>query len=366
MKIGLVGPTHPYKGGIAQHTTALAHRLEAMGHDVRVISWERQYPVLLYPGQQTVDRPELPEPQHVDRLLAWNRPDSWWRAGRRLRRVDLVILVHVIPAQALAYRALLAGVGRGRPPVVALCHNVLPHERGRFDARLVRMLFSQVDRLLVHAEAEAQRAVGLTDVPVSVADLPPHAPVSAGRFAPLPGVHRRVLFFGLVREYKGVDLLVRAIARGPDGISLRVAGEFWGNQLSELTKLRRELGITDRVELRSGYVSADDVPALFRDVDVQVLPYRTASASQGVLTAFRLGVPVIATRVGNLADRVAVGVNGLVVEPDSVESLAAALEDFYRPGVPERMREGVRPVDDGDLWERYLEALLESFDRGIS
>jgi hypothetical protein len=177
------------------------------------------------------------------------------------------------------------------------------------------------------------------------------------RRAPLPGTHHRLLFFGLVRPYKGLDVLLRALARGTKDVHLRAAGEFWGGPQA-MADLCRELGIADRVELRDGYIAADEVPTLFADVDALVLPYRTATGSQAVWTGFEFGVPVLATRAGHLADDVRDGVDGLVVEADDVDSLAAALSRFYRDGTAERMRAEVRPVDPEPYWNRYLDALL--------
>ena len=176
------------------------------------------------------------------------------------------------------------------------------------------------------------------------------------RPTPLVGMHRRLIFFGLVRPYKGLDVLLRALAAGPSDVRLRVVGEFWGG--TDATEaLCSELGIIDRVELRDGYVAAEEVPVLFSDVDALVLPYRNATGSQGVWTGFEFGVPVIATRAGHLADDIRDGVDGLVAEPDDVESLAGALTSFYTARVAETMRDAVMPVDPNPYWDRYLHAL---------
>src|SRR5690606_25923625 len=120
-----------------------------------------------------------------------------------------------------------------------------------------------------------------------------------------------------------------------------------------------ELGLSDRVELRPGYVDAEDVPALFGDVDALVLPYRSATSSVNADIAFQYGVPVVVTRAGALADRVRDGVDGLVCEPGSVEALAGALRRLYEePGLIAELRAGVRPPDHGEKWRRYVETLL--------
>ncbi|GGO75843.1 glycosyltransferase family 4 protein [Nonomuraea cavernae] len=351
MRIAIVGPTYPYKGGGAQHTTELAHRLAALGHDVVIESWRAQYPSFLYPGQQTISAPEgTPYPATL-RELDWRRPDGWFAAGRRLRSADLVVLAVLSPVQVPAYLGILAGLRRGAR-TVALCHNVLPHERKPYDRPLMKALLKRVDGVLAHSEQQAALARELTSRPVSVAGLPPHLPSTHA--TPGTGVHHRLLFFGIVRPYKGLDLLLRAL---PEGVGLTVAGEFWGG-LDGTKALVDELGLADRVELRPGYVAAEDVPELFARADALVLPYRQATASQNVWLGYEHGVPVIATRVGALADHVTDGVDGLLVEPGDVGALRQAIERFYASGEPERLRSGVKAVDPEPFWSAYTGALL--------
>jgi glycosyltransferase involved in cell wall biosynthesis len=351
VRIAIVGPTYPYKGGGAQHTTELAHRLSGLGHDVVIESWRAQYPSFLYPGQQTIGAPEgVPYPK-VLRELDWRRPDGWLAAGRRLRAADLVVLAVLSPVQVPPYLAVMAGL-RGRARTVALCHNVLPHERKPYDRPLMKALLKRAGVVLTHSEQQAALARELTRRPVRVAPLPPHLPSTHAERS--DQVHRRLLFFGIVRPYKGLDLLLRAL---PEGVSLTVAGEFWGG-LDETRALIAELGLGDRVELRPGYVPADEVPGLFARADALVLPYRSATASQNVWLAHEHGVPVIATRVGALADHVTDGVDGLLVEPGSVEALREAIERFYVSGEPERLRSGVKAVDPDPFWATYTATLL--------
>lgn len=356
MYIAVVGPTHPIKGGVSQHTTVLAKRLAADGHDVEIVSWLRQYPQRLYPGQQIVEEPEFDPFEPTLRLLSWNRPDSWVRAARRIRRADVVIFAHITPVQVPPYWSMMkARRGSGRH--VVICHNVLPHERVWMDRRLVSALLGRSDLVVVHSEREGAQARSLTRARVVAAQMPPHLPDGFVQRTPLPGEHRRLLFFGLVRPYKGLDVLLRALAQGPGDVRLRVAGEFWGG-LRTTQVLCDELGISDRVELHDRYVEAHEVPSLFADVDALVLPYRNATGSQAVWTAFQFGVPAIATQAGHFPDDVREGVDGLLVEPDDVPALAKALHRFYEPGTPERLRSNVRPVDPAPYWDEYLHALL--------
>lgn len=363
MRIAIVGPAFPYKGGGAHHTTELAHRLGAQGHEVTLESWKAQYPSFLYPGEQTISTPEgvpFPGTRHA---LAWYRPDGWFRTGRRLRSQDIVVFVVLSPVQVPAYLGMAYGLGRkgGGPRLVVLCHNVLPHERKPYDVPLMRRLLRRADTALVHSAQQAQLARDLAPgTRVRTAVLPAHLPTPPGGTpVVVPGAEpaNHLLFFGMVRPYKGLDVLLRALAR-LDAVTLTVAGEFWGG-VDETRTLISSLGLDERVELRPGYVPADEVPKLFADADALVLPYRTATASQNVFMAYEHGVPVIATRAGTLADHVREGVDGVVCEPDDLDSLTDALKRFYTQGEPARLRAGVKPIDAEPHWAAYLEQLLD-------
>jgi glycosyltransferase involved in cell wall biosynthesis len=360
LKIAIVGPAHPYKGGLAQHATALAHRLAAAGHEVLLQSWSAQYPRVLYPGQLTVEIPEVELFPATERTLAWYRPDSWWRAGRRLARekYDAVVLLVHTPIQVPAYLTLARAAKAGGCTVVALLHNVLPHEQRRFDKQLMSALLRRADALVVHSGEQANLAATLASTPAYVAPLALHLPHGAPVADSAPGGRRnRLLFFGIVRRYKGVDVLIEALAQAdvPD-VGLTVAGEIWEGR-DELLRLISDLGLAGRVTLTEGYVPTDEVPRLFAEADALVLPYRSATASQNTLIAFEFGIPVIATRAGALADAVTDGVNGLLCEPGDVSGLKEAIRRLYQPGELELLRSGVTSPDSGPAWDGYVAAV---------
>jgi glycosyltransferase involved in cell wall biosynthesis len=382
VRIALIGPAHPYKGGGARHTTELAGRLAAAGHDVVIESWRAQYPRRLYPGQQLLDAPEGEPYPRTYRRLRWYRPDGWFAAGRRLRSADLVVFALLTPLQVPAYLTILAGLsagfGRRRPRTVVICHNVLPHERRPGDVALTAALLSHADTVLVHSPGQAAQARELAPgVPVITARMPPHLPTAPENHknraersllpAPAPppppaagqvtGWPCRLLFFGIVRPYKGLDVLLHALARAPAHLTLTVAGEFWGGT-GETEKLIAELGLAGRVRLRPGYLPASEIPALFAAADALVLPYREATASQNALLAFSHGVPVITTTAGALADSVRDGVDGLTCAPGDTEDLLRALEAISVPGTLSKLRSEIRVVDPEPCWAAYLQALL--------
>jgi glycosyltransferase involved in cell wall biosynthesis len=363
MKVAIVGPAHPYKGGPAQHATTLAHRLAAAGPEVLLLSWKAQYPKVLYRGQLTVATPEVELFPATERSLAWYRPDGWWRAGRRLihEKYEAVVLFTYTPVQVPAYLTLARSAKAGGCTIVALVNNVLPHERRRFDKHLMSALLRRADSLVVHSGEQADLAATLAATPAHVAVLPPHLPHGEIAVdASAPDRRNRLLFFGIVRPYKGVDVLIQALARAdvPD-VSLTVAGEIWEGR-DELLRSISDLGLTGRVTLTEGYVPAAELPQLFGAADALVLPYRSATASQNALIAFEFGIPVVATRAGALADAVTDGINGLTCEPGDVCGLAQAITRLYQPGELERLRGGVTPPDHGQAWDDYVAAVEQA------
>jgi glycosyltransferase involved in cell wall biosynthesis len=290
----------------------------------------------------------------------------------------------------------MARLGR-KSRTAVICHNVLPHERRPGDVPLTRALLARADTVITHSAAQAAQARELArSATVRTVAMPPHLPgknhgaervgLSAPAPTPPPGPAKppaqasppapaepsaqasppapaepsaptRLLFFGIVRPYKGLDVLLRALAQAPAHVTLTVAGEFWADS-TEMDNLIAGLGLRDRVTLRPGYVPADEIPALFGAADALVLPYRAATASQNALLAFSHGVPVITTTAGALAEPVRDGVDGLTCAPGDTEDLLRVLKEFSDPQVARRLRVGIPAVDPDRGWDGYLRVLL--------
>ncbi|HEY7717849.1 MAG TPA: glycosyltransferase family 4 protein [Pedococcus sp.] len=365
LRVAVVGPTHPYKGGVAAHTTTLAHELAEAGHDVTLVSWSHLYPSRLYPGEQAVPggAPDVePFPRTV-RALSWARPDTWVRTGRRLRGFDAVVVVHVIPAVVPAHLALLRAAGVGRkgggvsrqrgPRTVVIAHNVLPHETHVGDRELMRSFLERVDAVLVHSTAQARLAHDLGAPRVSVADLPPHLPGGDPVERPEHDGPPRLLALGIVREYKGVDVLMRALAEVP-GPTLTVAGEMWGEAGEAVKALAGDPRLRGRVEVHGGYVPADRLAPLLAHHDVLALTYRSATASQNALLGQRHGLAVLASDVGTFGTQVRDGVDGLLVPPGDHDALVKALQRLAEPGCAASLRAQVRDPDLSGPWATYV------------
>jgi glycosyltransferase involved in cell wall biosynthesis len=323
VRILYVGPLPPLPGGISQHGAQLIRALTAEAHDVRAISWHAQYPRTLYRGER-VDPHAAPFPG-AERLLAWYDPRSWRRAGRAARAADLLVLPWVTPLQAPAYRVML---GAARPaPAVAIVHNPIPHEQRPFDRVLTRTVLRRLRGAVVHAETSlatlSRVAPGL---PAAAVPHPPNLEIAATDLPPAPPY--RLLFFGLVRPYKGLDIALEALAelaRRGVPVELLVTGEFW----EPVQTYRRQLdalGLGGRVELRPGYVRDEEVGGLLAATHLVVAPYRHATQSGIVPIAGRAGRAVVATAVGGLAEQVVDGVNGTLAPPSDAHALATAIE----------------------------------------
>jgi D-inositol-3-phosphate glycosyltransferase len=359
----IVGPTFPFKGGIAQHTTELAHRLSSRSIDVTIESWDRQYPNRLYPGVQQIDEPECRPFEAVERRLSWNRPDSWVSTGRRLgQSADVIVFVVTTPFQIPSFAALLWSLRRearrkrrAKPVAIAIVHNVLPHESRRLDVPMTSRFLRSVDGAVVHSEAEAEQARLLGGSHVVTSGLPFffHGPLPIERDT---NVFNKLAFVGFVRPYKGLDVLLHALQRSKSRPELEVRGEFWQDSTS-YTKLADELGLTDRCRFVAEYATSTDLAGTIDSSDALVLPYRSGTGSQLPRIAFSRGVPVLATSVGDLPTQIRDGVDGLLCAPGDPDSLAEAIDELYAEGTLTGLRRNVRAPDVDREWEEYLNAL---------
>ncbi len=358
--VTIIGPVPPFKGGIAQHTAHLAEALQGVGIDTHIETWAAQYPRFLYPGEQYVPRPDriafsdLP----VKTALRWFDPVSWVRCGWRCRPRSRVVFTLVVPVQVVPFLVIrvVAGVRRNRARFVVVAHNVLPHEPRMGDRFLVSMFLRFTDGLVVHSGAEAEVARSLAADNVDIEPLPPHPPTSHRADRRGDPVTKTLLFFGLIRPYKGLDDLLDALVL-VDDVRLMVCGELWGER-GLLVEAIAERGLTDRIELRTSYVADEEVPAVFAACDALVLPYRSGTGSQNVLLGHQLGVPVIATDVAGFGQQIIDGVTGFVCPPGDPSALAATIRSLYAGDRLAKLRSAVADAPaPSTTWQSYLATL---------
>lgn len=344
MRLTVLGPGFPFRGGIARTTTELVRALDELGNDVRFLTPSRQYPAWLYPGGSDLDPAACPALDCAKAVLDPFDPFAW-RAARRAAGVgdpDAWILPYWTWAWAGLWRFLLRD--QHRPPVVAVVHNPVDHDAHFLHRIAARGVLGQCQGLFTHARVLARDLEqAYPNLPIGYHRLPATRSFdqpdlsSARRALDLPEDRRVALFLGLIRPYKGVDLLVEAAARLPvesDWLVL-IAGEPWGGLGERLTAQVDELGLEDRVRLDLRWIPEDEVPVLLAAADLLVLPYRRGSQSAMAPMALAHGVPVVSTAVGGVPEVVCDGVNGVIVPPGDPAAITAALEGLDRPRLTE-------------------------------
>ena len=362
MRLAIVGPLHPLRGGIALHGAEMAVAARAAGHDVRVLSYARLYPAIAFPGRTQLDPDPEPEAlRPIDRaaLLDSCAPWTWARAAQWLAewRPDVVVLQRWHPFFAPALATIARRLRRRGVRVVWMVHNALPHEGSPLLWRpLAKLGYVAGDVCLTHAGSELRALTGL-GVRASVRHVPHPAPAAMTIARASEGDARRTLgladgevlflFTGYVREYKGVDVLLDALARlEPAGPPWRavVAGEWYVDR-STADRQVAASPLAGRVRIDDRYLPVADVARYLAAATVVVLPYRSGTQSGVVPLAYAHGRGVVTSRVGGLAEAVRDGETGLLVPPDDAVALAAALE---------RVRRGQRfsPRAIADMHER--------------
>lgn len=345
----MIAQTKPDVAGAAEFNTEMVAALSDYA-EVELIGWRRLYPPV-------PRRKQTSSPAPMDcatRWLSWTDPRTWRTAIHQIERFvpDALVLPWLHPVMAPPYRYLLRHVPPGVSRIV-VCHNVIPHEHAPFDAWLTRSALKHADVLLTHAPQQRQEllALGLDERRICEAYHPRFRPAPrAARTDPRRDGELRLLFFGAVRPYKGVEDAIRAMAQLDRSVQARlvVAGRFWDGSAG-LAELVHRLGVADRVQLRDGYVLDEEVGQLFDWSDAAILPYRSATQSGVVQLAFAHRRPVIATTVGGLPSAIRDGVDGILCPPEDPAALAEAIQRMAA-----RHDELQRQVD-ADPWEHSFD-----------
>ncbi|MBD5483921.1 MAG: glycosyltransferase [Lachnospiraceae bacterium] len=371
-KIVLIGPVYPYKGGIS-HYTGLMYRELAKRHDVEMISYKMQYPKVLFHKEQRDYDNDSFKIADAEYMLHTANPFNIIRTARHIRRQrpDLVMIQWWHPYFAPCYFLLTHFMGRQK--IVFICHNVFPHERFPMDRYLTKLALKRGDHYIVHAREEAGELEKIKENPDYV--VTPHPTYNAFRFEGMSKAQARerlhvkqdehvLLFFGYVREYKGLKYLLQAmsaILREDSKVRLLVVGEF-GSDREDYQALIDESGVGGHVNVVDSYTPDREVEKYFAAADLVVLPYISATQSGIVQIAYGFTKPVIVTEVGGLPDVVEDGRTGYVVEPKKPEAIAEAVIKFFREDQAERMSGNIEKEAYRFSWERMGD-VIEGFMR---
>ncbi|MCM2313968.1 MAG: glycosyltransferase [Thermoanaerobaculia bacterium] len=373
MKLAVVGPVYPYRAGIAYCTTRLAEEL-AKSHDVAIHSFSRQFPRLFYPGGDDRDPTLEPKtPRGARFAIDVVNPFTWIREGLRLRRErpDAVIFTWWVWVWAMPYlvmRALLPATTR----VVYQCHNITDKEPSSWKSWLTTRALASADLLVIHAKSEAdeaRRRLGDRATPrIEEIFLPVHEmgnevpPREAARRAlGIDGSRPVALFFGHVRPFKALDVVLDAWPLLVSDVLLLVAGEAWYGGEEGYREQAKRLGLDPRrVRFDFRFIPDSEIATWFAAADVVLAPYRHEAQSGVVLTSFHFGRPVIATRVGGMPEIVENGANGLLIETESPAALAAGLERFFSSCDRGAMERAAAAAARRYSWHEFAARLMQA------
>lgn len=338
LKIAIVGPAHPYRGGLASIMQTMAREFQQRGYRVDMHTFTVQYPSLLFPGKsQTVDTP-APSDLNIRRSVSTINPLSWWRVGRELQRgdYDIVLMKYWTPFMAPCF-GTIARLARKNPRTKVICQidNVEPHEHHIVDKPLNRYFLRSIDGFIYMSEQVHRELVEYTSAPALFSPHPMFENFGqrverkeACERLGLDASQRYAMFFGLIRDYKGLDVLIEAWSDfRRAGHKLIIAGEFYASR-DKYINLIKQHGLEGDIILHDFFVPDHNVRYYFSAADCVVLPYRSATQSGVTQICYNFCTPVIVTRVGGLAEIVPDGRVGYVCDP-SKEGVLKALEDIY-------------------------------------
>ncbi len=371
MKIVIVSPAYPYRGGIAGFTGQLFDEL-IKEHEVDVINYKRQYPAVFFPGKTQFEENIVEKRVTGERIIDSVNPFSWIKAGRLIKRKnpDLLILVHWMPFFGPCLGTISRAAGKDIKKI-SICHNIIPHENKPGDKVFTRWFLNSVDNYILLSKAVMNDLLSLKkNVNYSLLFHPVYN--TYGELVKKEEARKEIdvtaknvlLFFGLIRDYKGLDVLIRAAAllKVKLEFTLIVAGEFYSKK-EKYISLAQNLKISDRIIFHDKYIPDEEVRYYFSASDVVVLPYKSATQSGIAGIAQNFNKPVIASDAGGLAEEIEGGVNGLLFEKGNHIELAEAIEKFYKEELEEPFTKNIRDESEKYSWKRFVAGMMELINK---
>jgi glycosyltransferase involved in cell wall biosynthesis len=375
MKITLLGPAHPYRGGIAEFSNRLALQLTGEGHNVDICTFKLQYPRFLFPGKTQYTDSVPPKNIRIRRLVNSVNPFNWIITGFRIRRErpDILLIRYWLPFMAPCLGTIARIARRNRyqfTKVICIFDNVIPHEKRACDKLFTRYFVRSIDGAVVMSQTVFDELHHFRkSFPVV---LNPHPLFDnygdkinkdhALKQLNLDPEYSYLLFFGFIRAYKGLDLLLEALSDERlrnRKLKLIVAGEFYEEKDSYF-ELVRKYKIENDVIIHNRFIDNNEVPLFFSAADLVVQPYKSATQSGVTQIAFHYDTPMLVTDVGGLREVVTDMVSGYVVNPDPDE-IAGALNDYFDNNRKESFKKGVREGKERFSWNNMTAAITEVF-----
>ncbi|MCD7746077.1 MAG: glycosyltransferase family 4 protein [Lachnospiraceae bacterium] len=367
-EIVMIGPVYPYKGGIAHYTALLCRALRNKYH-VEMISYKMQYPKILFKKEQKDFSNDAFKLENTEYLIHTANPFNCIAVARKIRKKkpDLVIVQWWHPYFAPCYWIMEKVLGK-KTKILFVCHNVFPHERFPMDKALTRLVLKNGDCFITQSGMDSDDLQTIkrdarycqTVHPTYNAFKLKNLTKSEGRdLLSIASEEKILLFFGFVREYKGLSHIIKAlpeIVEKVPGARLFIVGDFDGDKEKYLQMIQ-ENQVEKNVSIFDGYIPDNEVEKFFAACDLVVLPYESATQSGIVQIAYGFEKPVVVTNVGGLPEVVEDGKTGYVVEPRNEGQLADAVVRFFNEKKADGFQENIQKEAYRYSWDRMVEVV---------
>lgn len=380
-KIALVGPAYPFRGGIAQFSAVLYQKLIQRNHQCLFVSFRKQFPKLLFPGTTQFDPSEERIPVDSIRIFKPLNPISWWRSARVIRsfQPNVVVFNWWMPFFGPGFGSVSRLIARKTDiKILYIVHNAIPHESRPGDKQFTNWAFRPVRYFIapsdtVHKDMR-EMCPDLDDSRLRMVPHPVYDCYDQKRWTQdsarkdLSITESRILlFFGIIRRYKGVRNLIKTVPllreKFQDDFKLLIVGEFYEGR-EDVLQLIKELNVSDRILLVDRYVPNEEVEKYFRAADVGILPYESATQSGIIQIAHDFGLPVITTNVGGLPEVVHHETTGFLVPPSDPKALADAVFRYYDGEWATRFRTALEQEKSQYSWNPLIQAIEEAAGPG--
>jgi glycosyltransferase involved in cell wall biosynthesis len=372
MKIIIIGPAYPYRGGIADTNESLCRALTARGDEASIITFQLQYPESLFPGKTQYSTGKKPDDLSITRMINSINPFNWIVTARKINKMapDIVVFRYWVPFLSPAL-GTIARLLKKNIVKIALCDNVIPHEHFAGSNLLTSYFINKFDGFITLSKAVLNELEQFTEKPRIYFPHPINDnlgekldKIRAREFLNLDAGGKYILFFGLVRKYKGLDLLLKAM--GEDAIKklnvkLIVAGEFYDSP-GYYYDIIDEYGIGGNVIIRNEFIPASEIKYYFSAADLVTQTYHTASQSGVTQIAYNFDCPILVTDVGGLSETVLHNKTGYVVSKEPRE-IAKYIVDFFENKRGVLFSENIKAEKSKYSWSAFAGALMELYKK---
>lgn len=372
-KVFIIGPAFPLRGGLASFDELFCEALNKEGHQCEIISYSLQYPNFLFPGStQYHVNGTAPKNITIHTLINSVNPLSWFKTASFIKKQkpDFIIFRFWIPFMGPALGTIARLVKKQNIKVLAITDNVIPHEKRLGDKQLASYFIKGCDAFVTMSKAVMNDLEKFTNTSHKKYLLHPlytafgdKIPKQEARLKlNLKQDDRVILFFGLIRKYKGLDLLIEAFSllKANPHNKLLIAGEFYEDK-QPYFDLISKYKLEEQIILLNQFIPNDDVKYYFSAADIVALPYRSATQSGVTQVSFHFEVPTLVTNVGGLGEIIPHNVAGYVVEPNP-QAIASSLEDYFENNKEQAFTEGMKQEKQKYEWSIFVNEIISLYN----